>query len=109
MSQITKEKLFADFKVLVEDAGQLVSATAGGAGERIAQLRQHMARRVEEGKAALAQREKELREQVQQVKSGSVTFLRDEQWGRVVIFAGIGVLLGLALRCRKRGSRRSEQ
>lgn len=109
MSEITKEKLFADLKVLVDDVEQLLSATAGEGGERVAELRQHLARRVEEGKAALARREMELREHAQRAKSRVVTFLRKEHWDRVAIFAGIGVLLGLALRCRRRGTKKLEQ
>lgn len=109
MSEITKEKLSADFKILVDDVEQLLSATAGEAGERIAELRQRLARRVEEGKAALAQRETKLREHAHRTSRRVVTFLREEHWDQVAIFAGIGVLLGLVLRCRRRGSKRAQQ
>jgi ElaB/YqjD/DUF883 family membrane-anchored ribosome-binding protein len=108
MSEVTTKKLLADFKTLVDDAEGLVKATADQAGERLTELRQRLAGRVEEGKAALAQGEKQWREQAEQAKRRAVTLLRDEHWDRVAICAGIGVLLGLALRCRRKESKRSE-
>jgi ElaB/YqjD/DUF883 family membrane-anchored ribosome-binding protein len=62
MSEFTTKKLFADLKVLVDDVERLLSATEGEAGERVTDLRQRLARRVEEGKAALGQQETALRE-----------------------------------------------
>lgn len=109
MSEVTTKKLYTDFKILIEDAAELVKATADQAGEQVTDLRQVLARRVEEGKAALAQRKTDLLEQARQAKSRALTLLREEHWDRVAICAGIGVLVGLALRCRKRESKRSEQ
>jgi ElaB/YqjD/DUF883 family membrane-anchored ribosome-binding protein len=107
MSEVTK-KLLADFKVLLDDVGELVKTTSDQAGERVSELRQSLARRVEEGKGALVQREEQLVEQAGKAKSRVVTYLREGHWDRVAIYAGIGVLLGLALRCRKPGSKRSK-
>jgi len=97
MSEVTTEKLYADFKVLVDDTEQLISATAGQAGERIAELRQRLTGRIEQGKEALLQREKELRAQAERARSCAITFLREESWSRLALAAGLGMLLGLAL------------
>lgn len=108
MSEVTTEKLLADFRVLIDDVEQLVSATAGEAGGRVAELRQHLAGRLEAGKAAVAQCEKELREQAQRAKSRAADFLRDEGWCWLAVAGCLGMLAGLALYCQSREFRRRE-
>jgi ElaB/YqjD/DUF883 family membrane-anchored ribosome-binding protein len=98
MSEVTTEKLLADFNVLIDDAEQLISATAGEANEQIAEMRQRLALKIEEGREALAQCERELREQAERAKSHAMTFLWEESWSRLVFAAAIGTLIGLALR-----------
>ena len=39
MTQVNKEKLIADLKVVVADAEEILKATAGQAGEKMADLR----------------------------------------------------------------------
>jgi ElaB/YqjD/DUF883 family membrane-anchored ribosome-binding protein len=101
MSEVTTEKLLSDFQVLIDDAEQLISATASEASERVAELRQRLALNIEEGKEALARCQRELRDQAEQTKSRTIDFLREESWSRLVIAAVIGTLLGLALRRKK--------
>ena len=102
--EVTMEKLIADFKIIIDDAEQLIGATASQAGERVVELRQHLVTRVEEVKASLAQREKELREAAERLKSRVTARLPEENWSRLVLVVGLGVLAGLALRCRKSNS-----
>lgn len=108
MSQITTEKLLADFKVLLNDAEQLVGATAGEVGERVADVRRRLARRVEAGRTALVRREEELRGRAQQVKGEAIDFMRDEGWRWLLAGACVGLLAGLALYCQKKGTTRDE-
>ncbi|HEX9787644.1 MAG TPA: DUF883 domain-containing protein [Candidatus Binatia bacterium] len=109
MSEVTTEKLFADVKILIADAEQLVGATAGQAGERIAEMRQRLASKIEEAREAVAKCEKELREQAERAKKRTLTFLREESWSRLALAACLGVLLGLALRHPRSKSAGSEQ
>ena len=109
MSEVTTGKLFDDFKVLIDDVEQLVSATASEAGERTAELPQRMSLKVEQGREALAQCEKELREQAEQAKQRATIFVLEESWSRLAAAACLGALLGLALRRLKSKSTRSEQ
>jgi ElaB/YqjD/DUF883 family membrane-anchored ribosome-binding protein len=107
-SEVTMEKLIADFKVVISDAQQLISATASQAGERVVVLREHLVRRVEEAKDAMAQCEKELRERAEQAKSRVRSRLQEENWSRLALAAGFCVLVGLALRCRRSKSDKAE-
>lgn len=109
MSEVTTGKLFDDFKVLINDVEQLVRATASEGRRRVAELRQRLSLKVEEGKKALAQCEKELHEQAEQAKQRAIIFVLEESWSRLAAAACLGALLGLALRRLKSKSTRSEQ
>lgn len=102
MSKVTTEKLLEDFNVLIDDAEQLITATAGEANERIAEVRQRLALKIEEGRAALARYERELREQAEQAKIRAKAFLREESWSRLLMAAFLGLLIGAALRRKPR-------
>ena len=51
---VTKEKLVADFKVVVADAEELLRVTAGQAGEKAAELRAKVQSNLAIAKASLA-------------------------------------------------------
>jgi ElaB/YqjD/DUF883 family membrane-anchored ribosome-binding protein len=109
MSDITTEKLIADFRVLIDDAEQLIRITAGQAGERVTELREHLTRTIEEGRAALAACEKDLRDRADRAKIRAITFLRDEGWCWLALAGFFGLLASMALCCQKRGHTRPEQ
>ena len=108
MSEVTAEKLLSDFQVLIDDAEQLVRATADEASERVAQVRQRLVLNIEESKKALAQCQRELREQAEQAKSRAIGFLREESWSRLILAAIIGTLIGLALRRNRHRTKEPE-
>lgn len=99
--EVSLEKLIADFRVLIADAEQLIGATANQAGERVVELRQHLVNRVLAVKEAVAECEKELRERTERAKARVASSMQEENWPRLALAAGLGVLLGMALRCRK--------
>jgi ElaB/YqjD/DUF883 family membrane-anchored ribosome-binding protein len=104
MSEVTTEKLLEDFNVLIDDAEQLMAATADEANERIANVRQRLALKIEEGKAALARYERELRDQAEQAKNRAMAFLSEQSWSRLLMAAFLGLLIGAALRRKRRVS-----
>jgi len=66
MNEISTEKLVADVKVLIADVEELIAATAGMAGDRVIELRERLERKLAQGKTALAECEKDLRERGEQ-------------------------------------------
>ena len=50
MNEVTREKLTSDFKALVGDVEELLKSTSSQAGESIADLRQRLGNKLEEGK-----------------------------------------------------------
>lgn len=101
MKEFTTEKLVADVKVLIADMEELIRATAGIAGDRVIELRERLESKLAQGKAALAECEKDLRERGGQAKACALACWRDEGCCRLVIALGVGLLLGLALRRRR--------
>lgn len=99
--EVSLEKLSADFQVLIADAEQLIGATANQAGERVVELRQYLVRRVAATKESTAQCEEKLRERAERAKARVVSSLQEENWPWLALAAGLGVLQGPALRCRK--------
>jgi ElaB/YqjD/DUF883 family membrane-anchored ribosome-binding protein len=98
MNDLTTQKLISDVKVLIDDAEELLRATAGQTGERITDLRQRLERKIEEGRNALAALENEWRQKAEQARARSENYLRENVWTTVAMAAGIGMLLGLLLR-----------
>jgi len=101
MNEISTEKLVADVKVLIADVEELIAATAGMAGDRVIELRERLERKLAQGKTALAECEKDLRERGEQAKAYALACWRDQECSRLVAAVGVGLLLGLALRCRR--------
>ena len=57
MTQVNKDKLIADFKVVIADAEEILRATTGQAGEKIADLREKAQARLTTAKIKLAETE----------------------------------------------------
>jgi len=94
----SKDKLVDDLKNLVADAEVLLKATASQAGEKVAEARQKIEQSLIEGKKALADAEKTLRQKSKECAELADDYVRDNPWSAVGIAAGVGLVLGLLLR-----------
>jgi ElaB/YqjD/DUF883 family membrane-anchored ribosome-binding protein len=68
-NEVTREKLSSDFKALVGDVEELLKSTSSQADESIADLRQRLGNKLEEGKKALSEQERALREKAEARKA----------------------------------------
>ena len=100
MNEVTREKLTSDFKALMGDVEELLKSTSSQVGESIADLRQRLGKKLEEGKKALSEQERALREKAEERKASVQAYLGEKPWITVGIAAGIGMVLGSLLRCR---------
>jgi ElaB/YqjD/DUF883 family membrane-anchored ribosome-binding protein len=94
----SKEKLVSDLKSLVEDAEELLKATANQAGEKIGVARQKIEQSLIEGKKALADAEKTLLAKSKECAEIADDYVRENPWTAVGIAAGVGLVLGLLIR-----------
>ena len=94
---VTKEKLIADFKVVVSDAEELLRATASQAGDKAADLRVKIQGRLAEAKVRLADAETVVIDRAKQVGRAADDFVHDNPWRSVGVAAGIGFIVGLLI------------
>lgn len=92
---VTKEKLIADFKVVVADAEELLRATAGQAGDKIAEIRGRAQEHLVIAKAKLADAEAAVIERAKQAGRAADNYVHENPWSSVGIAAGVGFLIGL--------------
>ena len=94
-TQVSKEKLVTDLKVLVGDTEELLKATAGQAGEKIAVARERIQASLAVYKDKLLDAEQALREKTKEAAKATDEYVHDHPWQAVGIAAGVGFLLGL--------------
>ncbi len=91
----SKEKLVADFKVVVADAEELLKLTAGDAGEKITEVRARLNERLRVAKERIEDTEHALRERARQVAHATDDYVHANPWQSVGIAAGVAFLLGM--------------
>ncbi len=94
-SQASKEKLVSDLKVLVGTTEELLKATAGQAGEKIALVRDQLQASLAIYKDKLLDAEQVLREKTKEAARATDQYVHDHPWQAVGVAAGVGFLLGL--------------
>jgi len=90
---VTTDKLVQDLKTVVDDAGELLEATAGQGGEQIARIRA----RAEESLRMARLRIGELTLAAKNRVHDADRQVRDNPWAAVGVAAGVGALLGIIL------------
>ena len=93
----SREKLVADLKVVIADAEEILRATAGVAGEKMAELRERVAVNLQDAKVRLSEAEDALIDNTKAACRATDEFVRENPWQAVGIAAGIGVLLGVII------------
>lgn len=93
-----KDRLVGDLKALVNDAEELLRATASQAGEKITDARQKIEQSLVEGKKAIADAEKTIVKKSKECAEIADDYVRENPWSAIGMAAGLGVVLGLLLR-----------
>ena len=94
---VTKDKFVADLKVLVADSEELLRASAGQAGEKIAAARERIQISLATAKVKLADAERIVKEKTKVAAKATDEYVHDNPWQAVGIAAGVGLLLGLLI------------
>ena len=97
MTPANKEKLVADLKVVVADAEEILRATAGAAGEKVADLRGKFETRLRDAKLRLADAEAAIVDRAKAAATATDDYVHDQPWKAVGIAAGVGLLLGILI------------
>jgi ElaB/YqjD/DUF883 family membrane-anchored ribosome-binding protein len=96
--ETSKDRLVLDLKTLINDAEELLKATASQAGDKISVARQRIEQSLIEGKKSLADAEKIFIQKGKEAVDIADDYVRENPWSAVGIAAGIGLVLGLLIR-----------
>lgn len=90
-TELANEKLTSDLKAVVQDAEELISATAGQAGEKVSAARSRLAAAIESAKASYQ------RAQERTVAAAKATdqTIRAHPYESIGIAFGLGLLVGV--------------
>ena len=94
---VTRDKLVADLKVVINDAEELLKITAGQAGDKAAAVRDRLQKTLEQAKAKLVETENKALDQTKAAARATDAYVHENPWRSVGIAAGVGLLFGLLL------------
>lgn len=93
-TDVSKEKLAADLKVVVADAEELLRATASQAGEKVGVARERIQASLAQARVKLAEAERAVLDQTKLAAKATDEYVRENPWQAVGVGALIGFLLG---------------
>ena len=96
-TEVTKEKLISDFKVVVADAEALLKASAGQGGEALAAVRARVESSLAAAKSKMIEAEEELLAKTKAAAKATDEYVHDHPWHAVGIAAGVGVVIGMLI------------
>ena len=96
-SEVTKEQLIHDFKVVVADAEALLKATAGHGGEAMSEARAKVGESLAAAKAKLTDAEAALITRTKAAAKATDEYVHGHPWQAIGIAASVGVVIGLLI------------
>jgi ElaB/YqjD/DUF883 family membrane-anchored ribosome-binding protein len=96
-SDVTKQQLINDFKVVVADAEALLKATAGQGGEAVAAARAKAEASLDEAKAKMADAQAALRVRTKAAARATDEYVHTHPWQSIGVAAGAGLVIGLLI------------
>ena len=96
-ADVSKEKLMQDLRVVVTDAEELLRATAGQAGEKVAVARERIQENLAAAKARLVVAEEAVVAKTKQAAKATDEYVHENPWRAVGIGAGVGLIIGMLI------------
>jgi ElaB/YqjD/DUF883 family membrane-anchored ribosome-binding protein len=92
--QVTTDKLMQDLRAVVEDAEALVKATAGQAGEKVAEARARAEDSLRQARMRLQDAGLELDARARAAAAAADDYVREKPWQVIGVAAGVAFLVG---------------
>lgn len=93
----SKEKLISDFKVVMEDAEDLLRATVEQSGETLTATRSKLQSKLAEAKVKMKEIEETVVDKTREAAKATDNYVRENPWRSVGIAAGAGLIVGLLI------------
>jgi ElaB/YqjD/DUF883 family membrane-anchored ribosome-binding protein len=95
--EVSKERLMQDLRVVVSDAEELLRATAGQAGDKVASARERIQESLVSAKERLASAEQAVVEKTRQAAKATDEYVHENPWKSIGIAAGAGLIIGMLI------------
>ncbi|HTQ77132.1 MAG TPA: DUF883 family protein [Burkholderiales bacterium] len=96
-SAVSKDKLVADLKLLIHDSEELLRASAGQAGEKLAAARERVQASLGTAKVKLSEAERALAEKSKIAARATDEYVQEHPWQSVGIAALAGLAIGILI------------
>lgn len=96
-SEVTKEQLINDFKVVVSDAEALLKATAGQGGEAMAAVRARVEGSLAAAKEKMSDAQAAMLARTKAAAKATDEYVHVHPWKAVSVAAGVGLVVGLLI------------
>lgn len=94
-TRAAKDKLMEDLKAVMQDAEELLKATAGQTGEKISAVRARAEENLREVRRKLGEMEEDLMVHARAAVKGADDLVHEKPWQSIAVAAGVAFLLGL--------------
>ncbi|QSI76453.1 MULTISPECIES: YqjD family protein [Niveibacterium] len=95
MTQATRDKMIADFKLVISDAEQLLKLTADDASGKFSDVRGRLGERLAAARAQVGEFEAAAVAKAKEVAKATDNYVHENPWQSIGIAAGVGFLVGL--------------
>ena len=92
--QVTTDKLMQDLRTVVEDGEALLRATAGQAGEKVAEVRARAEDSLRQAKLRLQDAGAEMDARARAAAAAADEFVHEKPWQVISVAAGVAFLIG---------------
>ncbi len=89
------ENLAADVRILIQDAEELVKATAAETGDKVVEMRRRMQQTVDNVKPTIEKLESSVIEKVKPAMSATDQYVQAHPWRAIGASAFVGLIIGL--------------
>lgn len=96
-TEVTKDKLAADLRVVIADAEELLRATASQAGEKVAAARVKIQESLDVAKGKLSRVSEVGVDKAKEAARATDDFVHEHPWKAVGVGAALGVILGMLI------------
>ena len=96
-TDVSREKLATDLRVVVADAEELLRATAGQMGEKAVIARERIQESLRVAKDKLSRAEEVVIDKTKAAARATDDYVHDHPWGAVGIAAAVGLVIGMLI------------
>ncbi|PKO46822.1 MAG: DUF883 domain-containing protein [Betaproteobacteria bacterium HGW-Betaproteobacteria-22] len=96
-TEVTKQQLISDFKVVIADAEALLRATANQGGEVVANLRAKTEESLTVAKEKLSEAQEVIAAKTKEAAIATDDYVHENPWQAVGVAAGVGLVIGLLI------------